>query len=236
MITEERVLAVQGQEVDVIRKRIKNLHLSVYPPDGRIRVACPLHIDDEAVRLAVVRRFGWIRRQQRAFAAQERLPEREFVTGESVYFQGRRYRLLVVEGSEPGVAIADKRTLRLTVRKGASQRTRALVMNAWHRGELARQIPALVAKWEPVIGVDVQEWIVQRMERKWGTCNAAAARIRLNVGLVRLPPTCLEYVVVHEMVHLLERSHGERFQALMDRYLPDWRVRKARLSETPLSF
>lgn len=234
MTTEGNVLTVLGQEVDVVRKRIKNLHLSVYPPDGRVRVACPLHVDDEAVRLAVVRRLGWVRRQQRAFQSQERVPAREYVTGESVYFRGRRYRLLVVEGVASGVTVADPRTVVLTIRKGASLRTRALVMDSWQRADLFSRVPALIAKWEPVIGVSVREWHIQRMERKWGTCNAAAGRIRLNVSLATLPPQCLEYVIVHEMIHLVERGHGERFQGLMDRFLPGWRTTKARMKETPL--
>lgn len=218
----------------MVRKRIKNLHLSVYPPDGRVRVACPLHVDNEAVRLAVVRRFGWILRQQRGFAAQERISEREYVGGESVWFGGRRYRLDVVEGTTPGVRVRNKTTLELTVRKGATQRSRALVMDAWHREQLAAMVPVLISKWEAAMGVEVREWTIQRMERKWGTCNAMAGRIRLNLALARVPEPCVEYVVVHELTHLLERGHGERFQALLDRYLPDWRRRKAYLADFPL--
>jgi predicted metal-dependent hydrolase len=232
--TEQSILTVQGQEVDVVRKKIKNLHLSVYPPDGRVRVACPLHIDDDAVRLAVARRFGWIRRQQRAFDTQERISPREYVTGESMYFAGRRYRLLVVDGTETGVVLANKRIIRLTVRKGASQRTKANIVGAWQKNELARQLPALIAKWEPLMGVEIHEWVVQKMSRKWGTCNSDSGRVRLNVALARVSPSCLEYVVVHEMAHMLERTHGPRFQLLLDGFLPDWRMRKAQLSDVPL--
>lgn len=234
MSTESAVLSVHGQEVDVVRKRIKNLHLSVYPPTGRVRVAVPLHISDESVRLAVVTRFGWILRQQRKFLYQARWPAREYVGGESVYFQGRRYLLEVKAGTRSGVRVRTKSRLELTVRPGADLSARTAVVDRWYREQLTSVAEELIAKWEPLMGVKVQELVLQRMARKWGTCNEAAGRIRLNVDLARLPLDCVEYVVVHEMTHLLVRNHGERFQALMDQFLPNWRSLKGLMSEVPL--
>lgn len=235
MTTEGHQIAVGDLTVDVVRKRIKNLHLAVYPPDGRVRVAAPLLVSDEAVRAAVLTRWSWIKRQQARLAEQARYSPREYVTGESHYFQGHRYLLNVIEqDAPPRVALRNQTTIDLTVRPGSDRDRRARVMETWQRARLKELIPPLVAKWEPHLGVSVAEWGVKRMKTKWGTCNIQARRIWLNLDLIQKPPHCLEYVVVHEMVHLLERSHGPRFVALLDQHLPTWRRSKDALKQFPM--
>ena len=229
-------IEVNGLRVDVVRKAIKNLHLAVYPPDGRVRVAVPEHLDDEAVRLAVVSRLGWIRRKQETFEEQERQSAREMVTGESHYVQGRRYRLDVVttEG-RPAVALRDATTLELRVRPGMQAAEREQMLQRWYRRLLRAHVAELVAKWAPVIGVDVAEWGIKKMKTRWGTCNTDARRIWINLDLAKKPPACLEYIVVHELVHLIERRHNERFRELMDRHLPQWRMYRDELNRAPLA-
>jgi len=234
--TERHQIKVRGIPVEVVRKDIKNLHLGVYPPHGRVRVAVPLRLDDEAVRLAVIARLEWIRRQQNGFEQQDRQSEREMVTGESHYVQGRRYRLNVIEVDGPAaVSLPNNRTLELRVRPGTSREKREAVLHRWHRRWLREQIPQLIAKWEPAIGVTVAEWGIKKMKTRWGTCNIEARRIWLNLELAKKPISCLEYILVHEMVHFLERHHNERFRALMDMLMPQWRLHRDELNRSPLA-
>ena len=166
---------MRGIPVEVVRKDIKNLHLGVYPPNGRVRVAVPLRLDDEAVRLAVISRLGWIRRQQHGFEQQDRQSQREMVTGESHYVQGRRYRLTVIEHDGPAsVYLPNNRMLALQVRPGTNRDKREAVLHRWYRQRLRAQIPPLIDKWEPEIGVTVAEWGIKKMKTRWGTCNVDA--------------------------------------------------------------
>ena len=226
---------VGGVEVEVIRKNIKNLHLSVRPPDGRVRVSAPRSVDDEAVRLALVSRLGWIRKKQRMFREGECQPEREVVSGESHYFRGKKYRLEVEERDGPARITVRGECLRMSVRPGTNREGREKVLNDWYRQDVKDEIPALIGQWEPVMGVSVAEWGAKRMKTRWGSCNIRARRIWLNSELAKRPPGCLEYVLVHEMVHLLERGHGAAFKSLMDRFLPAWRLRQADLESYPLA-
>ena len=228
-------LTVGDLIVDVVRKDIKNLHLAVYPPDGRVRVAVPLLVDDEAVRLAVISRLTWIRRQQTKFEKQERQSAREYVSGESHYYQGNRYLLSVIYcDGVPKVTVRNNTTIDLFVRPGSDTIQRERVMLAWYRRQLKQLVPPLVAKWEAIVGVEVAEWRVKQMKTKWGTCNPAAGRIWLNLELIKKPVACLEYIIVHEMVHLLERQHNDRFVAYMDKFMPQWRLVRAELNQAPL--
>jgi len=237
MSTERSVIVVNSLPVEVVRKNIKHLHLAVYPPTGRVRVSAPTYMGDEAVRLAVISRWGWIRRQQAKFQAQARQSEREMVHGESHYFLGRRYRLMIEEKeAPPQVRVQGNKRLVLQIRPGTDAAKRRAILNAWYRAELKSRIPVLIAKWEPVIGVQVAEWGVKRMKTRWGSCNIQARRIWLNLELAKKPPHCLEYVLVHEMVHLLERHHNERFRILMDRFLPQWRLYRDELNSEPLAY
>lgn len=236
MATGSREIVVRGIVVDVIRKDIKNLHLAVYPPHGRVRVAAPERLDDEAVRLAIVSRLSWIRKRQAEFARQVRQSAREMVTGESHYVEGRRYLLDVVETpGRPRALIANNTTLRLEVRPGASRDDRDALLQRWLRARLKAAIPGLIATWEPILGVTVRDWRVRKMKTRWGSCNIDAGRIWLNLELAKKPGGCLEYVLVHELVHLLERHHNERFVALMDRFFPHWRALRDQLNRSPLA-
>jgi predicted metal-dependent hydrolase len=209
----------------VVRKDIKNLHLGVYPPNGRVRVATPLVVSDDAVRLAVIDKLGWIRRQKAKFTAQPRQSRREMVNGESHYFQGRRYRLRVREDAGSArVALRGVASLDLFVRPGASPDKRTLVLERWYREQLRALAAPLLAKWQPILGVQVAAWGVKKMKTKWGSCNPASSRVWLNLELAKKPVACLEYIIVHELAHLIERNHTDRFMALMDQYLPNWRV------------
>lgn len=226
-------MLVGGIEVEVVRKDIKNLHLGVYPPLGRVRVAVPLVISDEAVRLAVIEKLGWIKRQRACFAKQPRQSQREMVNGESHYFLGQRYRLRVHEVQAPApsrVAVRGIASLDLFVRAGASAEQREAVLLRWYREQLKSLIPPLLEKWEPILGVQANQWGVKRMKTKWGSCNPTTRSLWFNLELAKKPVLCLEYIVVHELVHLLERRHSERFTALMDGFLPNWGVCRATLN------
>lgn len=203
-------------DVEIVRKDIKNLHLAVYPPNGRIRIAVPLHLGEEAARLAVIERLPWIRRQRKTFREQDRQSEREMVTGETHYVEGRRYRLDVIEmEGRPSVWLRNSRTLELRVQPGTGRAERAALLHRWYRRRLRAEVADLVAQWAPVIGVEVSDWGIRRMKTRWGTCNTEARRIWLNLELAKKPQTCIEFILVHEMVHLLERHHSDRFRALL---------------------
>lgn len=229
-------IEVDGLTVHVVRKDIKNLHLAVYPPDGQVRVAVPLRMNDEAVRLAVVTRLGWIRRQQLKFSQQERQSPREYVSGESHYFQGARYRLnLIEQNGVSRVQVRNRQYIDLYVRPGSTAVQRRRVMGAWYRAYLRGTLPGLIEKWEKVMGVQVAEWGIKQMKTRWGTCNIEARRIWINLELAKKSPRCLEYIVVHEMTHLLERLHNERFRGWMDRFLPQWQFLRDELNREPLA-
>lgn len=222
--------------MEVVRKDIKNLHLGVYPPNGRVRVAAPLRVSDSAVRLAVVSKLGWIKRQQAGFASQERESEREMVSGESHYYLGRRFRLRVVPNDgTTKVVLRGRSYLELHVAPDLTPRQREQALQRWYRRRLRELIPPLIAKWQPLLGVEVAEWGIKKMKTRWGTCNVEARRVWLNLELAKKPLACLEYILVHEMVHLLERYHNERFLELMDKLLPQWRLHREELNRAPLA-
>lgn len=235
MSTERHRIDVSGIQVEIVRKDIKNLHLGVYPPHGRVRAAVPLRLDDEAVRLALVSRLGWIRRQRRAFLEQERQSEREMVTGETHYVEGRRYRLKVVLHDGPAQVELRNRTLALRVRPQLDSTQRLAVVERWYRVRLRGRVVELVDQWAKRLGVTAPDCGIKKMKTRWGTCNPAAGRVWVNLELAKKPVQCLEYIVVHELVHLLERHHSERFLALMDQSLSDWRLRRDVLRKAPLA-
>jgi len=198
-------------------------------------VAAPLAVSDEAVRLAVIGKLGWIKRQRARFEDQPRQSKREMVSGESHYFLGQRYRLNVVVQDGPArVAIRNKRTLNLFVREGSDTAQRERVLHAWYRQQLKALIPSLIELWEAAMGVKVAEWGVKQMKTKWGACNIKARRIWLNLELAKKPVRCLAYIIIHEMAHLSERHHNDRFTKLMDSFMPQWRLQRAELNRAPL--
>ena len=236
MSIEGHQIRVGGLDVDVVRKPIKNLHLGVYPPNGRVRVAAPVGVSDEAVRLAVVTRMGGIKRQQAKFDAQPRQTERSYVSGESHFFFGQRYRLNMIDGAPAGrVHIRNSRMLDLYVRSGSDPATRERVFQDWYRRELRTRAAPLMATWAHAFGIDLPQWGIKRMKTKWGTCSIEAKRVWLNLELVKKPPQCLEYVIVHELAHFFERNHSDRFVALLDQKLPQWRLIRDELNAAPLA-
>lgn len=229
------MLRVGGLVVTVVRKNIKNLHVAVYPPNGWVRVAAPMRVNDQALRLAVASRLGWIRRQQKKFVGQERQCPREYVSRESHYFLGRRYLLNVISHDGRGrVSVNGRPSIDLRVPSGANRAKRERILQAWYRKELKALIPSVVSKWEKTTGLKVAEWGVKKMKTRWGTCNPNARRIWINLELAKKPVQCLDYIVLHEMVHLLERHHNERFIGYMDEFLPQWRSLRDLLNSFPL--
>ncbi len=234
-IEEKHQIIVNNLVVDIVRKDIKNLHLGVYPPNGRVRVAAPLRVNDEAVRLFTISRLPWIKHQQAKFEGQERQSAREFISGESHYYQGHRYLLNVVyQEGPPTVIIRNNKIIDLFVRPGSDTPTRERVLINWYRQRLKEEIVPLITKWEAVIGVKVAEWGVKQMKTRWGTCTISARRIWLNLELIKKPVHCLEYIIVHELVHLLERHHDERFTGYMNSFMPLWRHYREELNREPL--
>ncbi len=236
MSTESHQITIHGLAVSVVRKSIKNLHLGVYPPHGRVRVAVPLRVSDEAVRLAVIGKLRWIKRQRARFDAQPRQSQREMVSGESHYFLGQRYRLRVISHDGASrVLVRNKSVIELHVRPDTSAEQRERVLQRWYRQQLKELIPPLLEKWQAALSVRVTDWGVKKMKTRWGTCNAEARRIWLNLELAKKPVQCLEYIVVHELAHLIERRHNDRFIAIMEEHLPQWRLHRAELSAAPLA-
>ena len=236
MLTSNHQIDVNGITVDVVRKKIKNLHLAVYPPDGRVRVAVPLRIHDDAVRMAVLTRLSWIKDKQAKFQGQVRQSERDYISGESHYFMGQRYLLDVIAvNTKPRVMIKNHTTLEMHVLPTMAREEKEKLLYAWYRISLKNILPAMIEKWEGVIGESVKSWGIKRMKTRWGTCNPTARRIWLNLELAKKPLHCLEYVVVHEIVHLLERTHNDRFKGFMSSFMPPWRHYRAELNALPLA-
>ena len=218
-------------QIEIIKKNIKNLYLSVHPPYGRVRIAAPIMMDDETIRIFAISKLAWIKKQRSRYREQERQSKREFVSGESHYYEGVRYLLNVVyTNKKQRVETSQNRRIDLYVRDGSTVEQREKVMMEWYRSRLKDKIPDLIAKWERKMGVNVNSWGVKLMKTKWGTCNPYAKRIWINLELAKKNPRCLEYIVVHEMAHLLEKHHNERFRAYMDQFMPDWREIKAELN------
>jgi len=236
MNTEKHQITVSGLTVEVVRKAIKNLHLGVYPPHGRVRVAAPLAVSDDAVRLAVIGKLAWIKRQQAKFEAQARQSRREMVRGESHYYLGQRYRLRVIEHHAAGKVVLRNASIDLYVRPETSADQREQVVQRWYRSQLKALIPSLLEKWQLVLGVEVADWGVKKMKTKWGACTIDAQRIWINLELAKKPVQCLEYIIVHELVHLLERHHNDRFQKLLDQFMPQWRLHREELNRGPLGY
>ena len=229
-------ITINDIKIDLVRKNIKNIHLAVYPPNGRVRLAAPLATNDDTIRLFVISKLGWIKRNQRKIEGQERTPPREFKQRESHYFLGKRYLLNIIESnSTPKVVLRSKTFIDLYVKSNTSTEKRNKIMTEWYRLQLKTQITPMIVKWENIIGVTVQDWQVKQMKTKWGACNIDRGRIWLNLELAKKPEECLEYIVVHEMVHLLERNHNERFDFLMSKYLPNWKQLRGELNKLPVS-
>ena len=239
LIDEEHhsVLVIGGLDVDVIRKDIKNLHISVMPPNGRVRVAIPLHVNDDRVRSAVVTKLAWIKKQQSDFEKQPRQSEREMVSGESHYFFGRRYRLEVVEVTgKSHLAIKGNSTILLFTPADTSKEKRLKLLDEWYREQIKERLPALLTKWQAVVGVEAHHCGIRKMKTKWGSCNANSGRILINLELAKKPLQCFEYILAHELVHMRVRHHNDEFKHLLESILSDWRYRRDLLNSLPLAY
>ena len=219
---------------DVVLKDIKNVHLSVYPPNGRVRIAAPARMSLDTIRVFAVSKLGWIKQQQKKLREQERETPREYLNRESHYLWGKRYLLTVQEkDGTPSIELKHSRIL-LRVRPGTSEERKQELFEVWHREQLKNAVLPLLAKWQPLMGVTVSRVFVQRMKTKWGSCDPTARHIRLNTELAKKPPECLEYIVVHELAHLIEPTHSQRFTALMDRFIPKWQFYRQVLNRLPV--
>jgi predicted metal-dependent hydrolase len=221
--------------IAVMRKSIKNVHLSVYPPDGRVTLSAPKNTRPEIARAYAISKIGWIREQQEKLRNQARESQRHFIERESHYLWGRRYLMKVTEQEAKPTVSLDHKRIALTVRPGSDRAKRATIIHDWHKSLLHEFIPPLIAKWETKLGVRVAAYFLQRMKTKWGSCNHKEGHIRLNTELVKKPKDLVEYVVVHEMVHLLEPTHSERFVSILTKNYPSWREARAELNELPLT-
>jgi len=224
-----------GLSVDVVFKDIKHVHLSVYPPKGRVRIAAPSRMKLDSIRVFAISKLGWIKQQRKKIQEQQRETPREYSDRESHYVWGKRYLLKVYEREDASQVELKGNRMLLGGRPKTSKAKRRDLMEDWYREQVKMAVPALIAKWERRMGVKVERFFVQRMKTKWGSCNAEGRSIRLNTDLAKKPRECLEYIVVHEMAHLLERRHDDRFGAIMDRCLPNWKHLRQVLNSTPLS-
>ncbi len=222
-------------ELEVSHKDIQNLHLSVYPPDGRVRVSAPRHVSLDAIRVFAISRLGWIKQEQRKLREQERETPREYLDRESHYVWGERFLLELVERTAAPRVEFGHRRLVLQVRPGSDEQKKREVLARWYRQQIRLALPELTRRWEPRLGVEVARFFVQHMKTKWGGCTPATRAVRLNTELAKKPRECLEYILVHEMVHLIEPTHNERFLQLMDFHLPAWRERREVLNRAPLA-
>jgi len=229
-------MEIGNLSIEIVKKDIKNIHLAVYPPLGRVRLAAPQNVNDETLRLFTISKLPWIRKQQRRFAGQERQPERKYIQRESHYLFGKRYLLRVIESDRPAKVILKSKTyIDLHVKPNSTKEQRQHLMNEWYRTNLKKLIPEIIARWEKKIGVQAEDWGVKQMKTKWGTCNIQKKRILVNLELAKKPLHCLEYIIAHELVHLLERLHNERFLAYMDKFVPKWKYYREELNKLPVS-
>ena len=220
--------------VDVVHKDIKNMHLSVYPPTGKVKISAPLRMDLETIRVFAISKLSWIKKQQGKLCGQERETPREYITRESHYYLGRRYLLKVIEHNASPKVVIKHETIEMYIRPNTGLEKRKIILDEWYSQRLKEIIPGIIAQYENKFKVNIAEFAVKKMKTRWGTCSIKAKRIWLNLELAKKPKECIEYIVVHEMVHLLERHHNERFTAVMDKYLPKWRFYKEELNKRPL--
>ncbi len=221
--------------VDVVQKDIRNIHLSVHPPTGKVRIAAPLRMDLDTIRVFAITKLAWIKSQQKKLREQERETPREYLDRESHYVWGKRYLLQMVEkDAAPSVELKHNRMI-LQLRPATSHENKQALLDAWYREQIKEFAPPLIAKWERIIGVQTERFFVQKMKTKWGSCNPGPKNIRLNTDLAKKPLSCLEYIVAHELTHLLERHHNDRFTTLMDAHMPQWRQYREMLNSLPLA-
>ena len=222
--------------VEIVRKNIKNIHLGIYPPEGRVRISVPFHITDDNIRLAIVSKLSWIKKRQLEFQNQPRQTLREYISGESHYYKGKRYILEVVEKyGKHSLILKNNAKMLMSVKPDTTTSNKEKVLHEWYRNRLKEDISVLIEKWQPIIGKTPHSWGVKKMRTKWGSCNIRDRRIWINLELAKKSPECLEYILVHELVHLHERHHNDNFRLFMDKFLPHWRKSRDQLKNEPLA-
>jgi predicted metal-dependent hydrolase len=235
MSIKENQIQVLDLTIDIVKKDIKNMHLAVYPPTGRIRIASPKGLNDEAIRLFAISKIRWIKKNQKSFYNQLREPQREYIDGESHYFDGKRYLLKVIErNGKHEIRIANKKYLELYINPNTKTEAREKVFSEWYRKHLKEITPSILDSWADKIGVVYNSWDIKLMRTKWGSCNIEKKKIIINLELAKKPRYCLEYIVAHELTHLLERNHNDIFKGHLDRYMPNWRANKRELNNLPI--
>ena len=224
-------------EASIVRKSVKNLHLSVLPPNGWVRVTAPRNMTDDAIRTLLALRLPWIKKQQEKFKGQQRQTKRDYCSGESHYFLGKRYKLEVVyDDATPTVSLKGKSKIILQVKSKSSSLKRQEILMSWYRNELYVVVDELITKWQKKMDVEVKTWGIRQMKTRWGTCNHKKAHVLINLELSKKPIACIEYVVVHELIHLIEKKHSDKFVALMTKYIPKWKSLKEELNSFILSY
>jgi predicted metal-dependent hydrolase len=229
-----KTIDISNIAINVVQKNIKNVHLSVYPPLGNVRISAPLRMNIDTIRVFAISKLDWIRHQQQKLRSQVREPPRAYLDRESHYLWGKRYLLKLIEVNAPNQLELQHDNIVLQVRPGADLAKKRAIVDDFYRHQLEAAIPPLIDKWERLMGINVASFSVRKMKTKWGSCTPALQTIRFNLELAKKPQACLEYVIVHELVHLLEPSHNKRFVALMDAFMPKWRFYQAELNRLPI--
>lgn len=227
-------LKLNELDIEVIQKDIKHVHLSVYPPNGRIKVSAPESMCMDNIRVFVISKLSWIKKQQEKLCAQERETPREYIERESHYFNGKRYLLEIIEHEDPARIELKHNAIELYIKPCMPIEKRNTILNEWYRQYLKNIIPDIIQKYEKIMDVKVNEFGVKKMKTKWGTCNPEAKRIWLNLELAKKPTECLEYIIVHEMAHLIEPTHNERFISLVNQFMPKWKFHRDELNRLPV--
>ncbi len=232
----KNIIKLGNIRIEVEQKDIKNIHLSVYPPDGAVKISAPERMDLDTIRVFAISKLQWIKKQQKKFKEQQRETKREYLTKESHYFKGKRYLLKVIERNSKPEVILKHSKIELYIRPNSTLEKKQEIINEWYRSELKKSAPELIEKWEKKIGVKSNEFKIRKMKTKWGSCNTQTKTIILNLELAKKPVECLEYIIVHELVHLLVRSHNEQFVKYMDKFMPKWKFYKDELNRLPFRF
>jgi predicted metal-dependent hydrolase len=224
-------------EIEIIKKDIKNIHLGVYPPIGRVRLSAPMDTDTEKIRMFIVSKIPWIRKNQRKFKNKERQSSREFIDRESHYFEGRRYLLkIVIDATKSNSVELNKTTIKMSINSNLDSVKRKDLIENWMRRKLRIRLEPVISKWIDILGVNLTEWKIKKMKTKWGSCNKEAKRVWFNLELAKVDDYCLDYIVLHELAHLKYRNHGKEFTSVLDTNMSDWAQRKSQLNDTILEF
>ena len=228
------IIELDGIPIEVTRKRIKNMHLCIYPPDGLVKVSAPIKLSEQLIRQTLVTKKTWIHKQRERIRSRSLVENTKLETGTTVAFRGKQYLLIIIEQHGPLQVRINDELIYCYVQPNSSQKEKEMLLDNWYKRQMYSLLPELIHHWEVIIGVKVMQWGIRKMKTRWGSCNTKAARIWLNLNLIKKMPKCLEYVLVHELIHLLEPSHNKRFYELMSQFMPQWRKYELILKESAL--